>query len=54
MRKVNLYIAASLDGFIATKEGKVDWLLDPDQGDDQGRDYGYHQFYDSIDTTLMG
>ena len=26
MRKVILYIAMSLDGFIASKDGKVDWL----------------------------
>lgn len=26
MRKVILYIAMSLDGFIADEEGKVDWL----------------------------
>ncbi len=52
MRKVVLYIATSLDGFIARPNGWVDWLenhRNPDQ-----LDYGYRAFYDSIDTVLMG
>lgn len=49
MRKLILYIAASLDGKIARKNGAVDWLPDP-----SGEDYGYQELYDSIDTTLMG
>lgn len=47
MRRVKLFIACSLDGFIARVDGAVDWLFTDD-------DYGYHAFYDSIDTTLMG
>ena len=52
MRKVKLYIAISLDGFIARKDGALDWLEgipNPDQ-----LDYGYQAFYDSVDTVLMG
>jgi dihydrofolate reductase len=49
MRKVKLYIATSLDGKIARKDGTIDWLPDP-----TAEDYGYHQFYNSIDATLMG
>lgn len=51
MRKVALYIAASLDGFIARENGAIDWLppVDP-----EGEDYGYREFYDSIDTVLVG
>jgi dihydrofolate reductase len=53
MRQVILYIAASLDNFIARTDGRVEWLsspefLIPDE------DYGYHDFYSTIDTTLMG
>jgi len=54
MRKVKLYISTSLDGFIATKEGEIDWLVDPTQPNLANEDYGYYKFYDSIDITLMG
>jgi dihydrofolate reductase len=47
MRKVILYIASSLDSFIARENGDVDWLF-------SDQDYGYYDFLDSIDTTLMG
>jgi len=46
-RKVTLFIASSLDGFIARKDGGIDWLF-------TDGDYGYGDFYDSIDTVLMG
>lgn len=52
MRKIKLYIAISLDGKIAKSEGEVDWLDEipnPEQ-----LDYGYFDFYDTIDTVLMG
>ena len=49
MRRLKLYTAASLDGYIAGPNGEIDWL---DVGG--GLDYGYAEFYDSIDTTLMG
>ena len=49
MRKLKLYIAATLDGYIAGPNGEIDWL---DAGGDL--DYGYKEFYASIDTTLMG
>ena len=49
MRKLKLYIASSLDGYIAGPNGEIDWL---DAGADLN--YGYKDFYASIDTTLMG
>ncbi len=54
MRKIILYIAASIDNYIAKTDGKVDWLDDPDFALQEGEDYGYDDFYKSIDTTLMG
>ena len=52
MRKISSYIAVSLNGEIAKKDGSVDWLEsipNPDKFD-----YGYNEFYDSIDTTIQG
>jgi dihydrofolate reductase len=43
------YIAISLDGYIARKDGSVDWL-----GSDEAADADYQQFYATIDRLLMG
>jgi len=50
-KKVILYIAISLDGFIARKNGSVDFL---DKYNKEGMDYGYKEFYASIGTIVMG
>jgi dihydrofolate reductase len=52
MRKLKLYIAASLNGKIARADGSVDWLEKLPNPD--GSDYGYRSFYDSIDATIQG
>ena len=52
MRKIKLYIAASLNGKIAEKDGSVDWLYVKEN--DEEIDYGYEKFYESIDTTIQG
>jgi dihydrofolate reductase len=46
MRKIKLYIASSLDSYIASENGSIDWLF-------SDADYGYTKFYDSIDTILL-
>ena len=51
MRKVVLYIAMSLDGFIATKEDEIDWLDTINHGDN---DYGYSAFTSEVDTYIVG
>ena len=47
-----VYIATSLDGFIATVDGGIDWLNEipnPEQSD-----YGYAEFISGIDAIVMG
>lgn len=51
MRKVILYIAISIDGFIAAEDGSTDWLLSI--ANPENEDHGYAQFLDEIDVTLM-
>ncbi len=51
-RKVILYIAVSLDGYIADEAGGVDWLEGQDKTY-QG-DYGYSRFEKQVDTVIMG
>jgi len=50
MRKIIVYIATSADGFIARKDGAVDWL---DRPRPKGN-YGMGEFWKSIDTILLG
>jgi len=50
MRKIIVYIATSADGFIARKDGAVDWL---DRPRPKGN-YGMAEFWKSIDTILLG
>ena len=52
MAKIRLYIAASLDGFIARENGSLDWLSNLPNPDKL--DYGYGTFISEIDTVLMG
>ena len=47
MTKIMVYIASSLDGFIAREDGSIDWLPEPSES-------GYDTFYRSIDTVIMG
>ncbi len=47
--QISVFIATSLDGFIARPDGALDWLPQ-----DQAEDHGYNDFFSSIDTMLMG
>ena len=42
--KVSVFIATSLDGFIARADGDIDWLNAPEYIDNF-EDYGYMDFY---------
>ncbi len=50
MRKIITSIATSADGYIARRDGSVDWLNLPQPAGD----YGMAGFYRSIDTILWG
>ena len=45
-----VFIATSLDGFIAREDGALDWLPQPSAEDD----YGYTDFMASVDALVMG
>lgn len=47
MPKVVLFIATSLDGYIASSDGTVEWLF-------HDADYGYTEFMASLDAVVMG
>ena len=49
--KITLFIATSLDGYIARNNGDIDWLSIVETS---GEDYGYGEFIKSIDTVIMG
>ncbi len=51
MTRVVYYVAASLDGFIAGPRGELDWLHAFEQA---GNDYGYGDFFTSVDGLAMG
>lgn len=51
MTSGHVFIAASLDGFIARKDGSIDWLLGKD---DPSEDAGYNAFIENIDVIVMG
>lgn len=52
MTKIQLYIASTIDGYIAREDGSLDWLHalpNPDH-----LDYGYADFIAGVDTVVMG
>jgi dihydrofolate reductase len=52
--KTTVYIATSLDGFIARENGDLDWLPGIEDPDSGSEDYGYQAFMDSVDVLVMG
>jgi dihydrofolate reductase len=49
--RCSVFIATSLDGFIARLDGGIDWLSIVER---PGEDYGYRAFFDTIDAVVVG
>jgi dihydrofolate reductase len=47
-----VYIATSIDGYIATRDGDVEWLHE--LPNPNNNDYGYSEFMANIDALIMG
>ena len=49
----HVFIATSLDGYIARRDGEIDWLMNRNsQG--EGEDHGYYSFMADVDGIIMG
>ena len=52
MAKIKLFIASSIDGYIAKLDHSLDWLDSIPNPDNL--DYGYEEFYSSVETLFIG
>ena len=50
----SVYVATSLDGYIARESGGLDWLDAANATVPAGEDCGFRQFMESIDVLVMG
>jgi dihydrofolate reductase len=52
--KCSVYIAASVDGFIARPDGDIDWLHKPEYASTEQGSFGYDAFIATVDALVMG
>lgn len=54
--KISVFIATSIDGYIAKTNGDIDWLtkFNPPSDENEDKDCGFSKFFSSIDVLIMG
>jgi dihydrofolate reductase len=52
--KCSAFIAASIDAFIARLDGDTSWLHNPEYAVEDGGDFGYSAFMETVDVLVMG
>ena len=54
--KISVFIATSIDGYIAKKNNDIDWLtkFSPPTDENEDKDCGFSRFFSSVDVLVMG
>lgn len=52
--RASVFVATSLDGYIARLDGSIDWLVQANAAVPNGEDCGYKAFMETVDALVMG
>lgn len=54
--KISVFIATSIDGYIAKKNNDIDWLtkFNPPTDENEEKDCGFSKFFSDVDVLVMG
>lgn len=52
--RCSVFVATSIDGYIAREDGSIDWLEQANTSIPAGEDCGYGEFFASVDALVMG
>lgn len=54
--KCSVFIATSIDGYIAKRNDDIDWLVNfaPPTAEDEDKDCGFSKFFSGVDALVMG